>query len=152
MPEEARCRREAAADGRHVHVHTHQVSFEGTVWVGAEVDLADALDLDTALSAGATRLADLGSTASLDVRRSEALRERARRQLTLDLAPHPETPARDVVLHVHVSEDAITAPNSGPDSRPEARLYLARVANTGTFVDAEQVRAWCGAPGTRVTV
>src|SRR6188472_129989 len=31
-PEEARRRREAAADGRHVHVHTHQVSFEGTVW------------------------------------------------------------------------------------------------------------------------
>src|SRR3954470_3163750 len=37
MPEEARRRREAAADGRYVHVHTHQVSFEGTVWVGAEV-------------------------------------------------------------------------------------------------------------------
>src|SRR3954452_497736 len=122
MPEEARRRREVAADGRYVHVHTHQVSFEGTVWVGAEVDLADALDLDTALSAGAARLADLGSTASLDVRRSEALGEIARRQLSLDLDTHPETPARDVVLHVHVSEDAITAPNSGPDSRPEARL------------------------------
>ena len=38
---------------RHAHVHTDQVSFEGTVWVEAEVDLADALDLDTALSAGA---------------------------------------------------------------------------------------------------
>src|SRR3954452_21451848 len=122
MPEEARRRREAAADGRHVHVHTHQVSFEGTVWVQAEVDLADALDLYTTLSAGATRLADLGSAASLDVRRSEALGEMARRQLSLDLDTHPETPARDVVLHVHVSEDAITAPNSGPDSRPEARL------------------------------
>ena len=73
MPAEARRRREAAADARHAHVHTHQVSFEGTVWVEAEVDLADALDLDTALSVGAARLADLGSTASLDVRRSEAL-------------------------------------------------------------------------------
>src|SRR6185503_7347615 len=52
MPEEARRRRDAD-DGRHVHVHTHQVSFEGIVWVQAEVDLADALDLDTALSAGA---------------------------------------------------------------------------------------------------
>ena len=55
---------EAADDGRHVHVHTHQVSFEGTVWVDAEVDLADALDLDTALSVGAARLADLGSANS----------------------------------------------------------------------------------------
>src|SRR3954449_8780438 len=114
MPEEARRRREAAADGRHVHVHTHQVSFEGTVWVGAEVDLADALDLDTALSAGAARLADLGSAAALDVRRSEALGEMARRQLTLDLDTTTEseaTPARrQVVLHVHVSEEAISTP------------------------------------------
>ena len=63
----------------------HQVSFEGTVWVEAQVDLADALDLDTALSVGAARLADLGSTATLDVRRSEALGEMARHQLALDL-------------------------------------------------------------------
>src|SRR3954453_20330896 len=157
MPEEARRRREAADDGRHVHVHTHQVSFEGTVWVEAEVDLADALDLDTALSAGAARLADLGSAASLDVRRSEALGEIARRQLTLDLdldttdtrteIPAP-TPGRQVVLHVHLSEDAIT----GPATQHDARLHLARVANTATFVDPEQVRTWCGHPGTSVTV
>ena len=128
MPEEARRRREAAADGRHVHVHTGQVSFEGTVWVQAEVDLADALDLDTALSAGAARLADLGSAASLDVRRSEALGEMARHQLSLDLDTGTETtpaqaPGREVVLHVHLSEDAITAPRT-------AKLHLARVANT----------------------
>ena len=115
MPEEARRRREAAADGRHVHVHTGQVSFEGTVWVQAEVDLADALDLDTALSAGAARLADLGSVASLDVRRSEALGEMARRQLSpgprhdhRDAEPDPVR--REVVLHVHLSEQAIAAP------------------------------------------
>src|SRR3954453_22736042 len=62
MPEEARRRREAADDGRPVQVHPHQVSLEGTVWVEAEVDLAHALDLDTALSACAARLPDLGST------------------------------------------------------------------------------------------
>ena len=144
MPDEARRRREAAADGRHAHVHTHQVSFEGTVWVEAEVDLADALDLDTALSVGAARLADLGSAASLDVRRSETLGEMARHQLALDLdtATNP-APARDVVLHVHLSEQAITAPE---------KLHLARVANTRSFVDADQVRAWCGHPGATVTV
>ena len=128
MPEEARRRREAAADGRHAHVHTHQVSFEGTVWVEAEVDLADALDLDTALSEGAARLADLGSTASLDVRRSEALGQMARHQLALDLDTSPDTgtetetpaptpgrtPGRQVVLHVHLSDQAITAPDTGP--------------------------------------
>ena len=102
MPDQARRRREAAADGRHAHVHTHQVSFEGTVWVEAEVDLADALDLDTALSVGAARLADLGSPASLDVRRSEALGQMARHQLALDLDTHHRDPG----------------PDSGPDSRP----------------------------------
>ena len=120
MPDEARRRREAAADGRHAHVHTDQVSFEGTVWVEAEVDLADALDLDTALSAGAARLADLGSAASLDVRRSEALGQMARHQLALDLdtstdtrtetRPRPRLRRRQVVLHVHLSEQAIAAP------------------------------------------
>ena len=148
MPEEARRRREAADDGRHVHVHTGQVSFEGTVWVQAEVDLADALDLDTALSACAARLADLGSVASLDVRRSEALGEMARRQLTLDLdttIQRETTPVRrEVVLHVHLSDQAIAAPGE--------KLHLARVANTRSFVDADQVRAWCRHPGTTVTV
>src|SRR4029078_3368157 len=137
MPEEARRRREAAADGRHVHVHTGHVSFEGTVWVRAEVGLADALDLDTALSAGAARLADLGSAASLDVRRSEALGGMARRQLGLELHSGAETttaqaPVREVVLHVHLSDHAITSPDS--------RLHLARVTNTRSFVDADQTR------------
>ncbi len=151
MPAEARRRREAAVDGRHAHVHTHQVSFEGTVWVEAEVDLADALDLDTALSVGAARLADLGSTASLDVRRSEALGQMARHQLTLDLetttdtgiTPVP-TPARQVVLHVHLSEQAIAT--------PDEKLHLARVANTRSFVDVDQVRTWCGHPCVQVSV
>jgi hypothetical protein len=168
MPDQARRRREAAADARHATVHTHQVSFEGTVWVEAQVDLADALDLDTALSVGAARLADLGNTATLDVRRSEALGQMARHQLALDLdstgdaattndTAHDtatpvtpatpvtrQAPARQVVLHVHLSAEAITT--------PDARLHLARVANTRNFVDAEQVRGWCGAPGAQVTV
>src|SRR6187200_3550403 len=148
MPDEAKRRREAAADGRHAHVHTHQVSFEGTVWVEAEVDLADALDLDTALSVGAARLADLGSAASLDVRRSEALGQMARHQLALDFETKTETTRarREVVLHVYLSEDAITAPAT------DDRLHLARVANTRSFVDADQVRDWCRAPGVQVTV
>ena len=90
MPAEARRRREAAADGRHVHVQTRQCP-RGHRWVQAEVDLADALDLDTALSAGAARLADLGSAASLDGRRSEALGEMARHQLALHLDTTTDT-------------------------------------------------------------
>ena len=34
----------------------------------------------------------------------------------------------------------------------DEKLHLARVANTRSFVDADQVRAWCGHPGATVTV
>ncbi len=117
-------------------MHTGQVSFEGTVWVQAEVDLADALDLDTALSAGAARLADLGSAASLDVRRSEALGEMARRQLSLDLDTttddrHRTGPGREVVLHVHLSEDAITAPGREAAPGPGGEHPLLRRRRPG---------------------
>ena len=109
------------------HVHTGQVSFEGTVWVQAEVDLADALDLDTALSVGAARLADLGSAASLDVRRSEALGEMARHQLALDLDTGTETtPAQ-----ARPGGGAARAPLRGRDhGTRRSTLHLARVANT----------------------
>ena len=149
MPDQARRRREAAADGRHAHVHTHQVSFEGTVWVEAEVDLADALDLDTALSVGAARLADLGSTASLDVRRSEALGQMARHQLSLDLdtshrdhAPRRRRRRGRSCCTSTSPSDAITAPGRPSCTWPGWRT-------PARFVDADQVRAWCGVPGTR---
>ena len=48
------------------------------------------------------------------------------------------------MLHVHLSDQAIAAPGE--------KLHLARVANTRSFVDADQVRTWCGVPGTTVTV
>ena len=43
-------------DTRHVAVHTDQVSFTGTVALTGELDLADALQLDQALAAGAEQL------------------------------------------------------------------------------------------------
>ncbi|MDQ6641743.1 MAG: HNH endonuclease, partial [Actinomycetota bacterium] len=85
MPAVARRRRQQAADGRHVGVHTEHVTFEGTIWVEGELDLADGLDLDAALGHGAAHLAALGSQDTLDVRRSTALGDLARRQLALDL-------------------------------------------------------------------
>ena len=106
------------------------------VWVEAEVDLADALDLDTALSVGATRLADLGSAASLDVRRSEALGQMARHQLALDLDTTTDTTpdkasGRQVVLHVHVSEDAIAAPDETAAPGPGSEHPLVRGRRAG---------------------
>jgi hypothetical protein len=117
------------------------------VHVEGDLDLADALDLDQALTAGAARLAALGCEDSLDVRRAHALGELARgTDPTLPLPAHGR--GHEVVLHVHVTPDALTdSDDSGRHDR-----HLARVDNTRSFVDADQVRTWCGTPGTTVTV
>src|SRR6185503_10829409 len=80
MPEEAERRRRQAQDGRCFTIDTRQPSLNGTSTVFRELDLADALDLDAAVTAGAQALKDLGSTQSLDVRRATAVRDLARRQ------------------------------------------------------------------------
>ena len=85
MPDLAEQRRRAAADGRHFTIDHDHVSFAGTSFVSGELDLADALDLDDAIRSIAGDLADLGCEEPLDVRRSLAAGELARRQLALDL-------------------------------------------------------------------
>jgi hypothetical protein len=167
MPEEAERRRRQAADGRSFTIDTQQPSLTGTSTVYGELDLADALDLDAAVAAGAQALKDLGSTQSLDVRRATAVGDLARRQLTLDL--NPDTAAasakesgtkdaddaegtkptvrkpRQVVLYVHLAEAAVTpgAPLAG---------VFGRVENTRGPVHAEQIRQWCGNPDAEITV
>ena len=117
MPDQAAEDARKAADGRHFTIEHQQVSFDGTSQIHGELDLADTLDLDAALTQGAETLKVLGSTESLDVRRSLAAGQIARNQLALDLhAPSPsdETQTgrrpkpRQVVLHVHLSQAAIT--------------------------------------------
>ena len=81
MPAEAEARRLEHADGRYFTVESRQVhSFDGTLAVHGELDLADALELETAIQAVAAQLKELGSTESLDVRRSMAVGELARRE------------------------------------------------------------------------
>ena len=137
-PAQAEQRRLESADNRHVTIYTNHVGFDGTVHLQGELDLADALDLDAALSDGAARLAELGCQDSLDVRRAHALGELAR-----STDPTLPLPGREVVLNVHVSDTAITS-DEGP--------HLARVENTRSFVSVDQVRTWCGTPGTTITV
>ena len=99
-----------------------------------ELDVADALDLDAAVTAGAEQLKALGSTDSLDVRRAAAVGELARHQQTLDLnadhgddtddggsvaAAAPRRQARQVVLYVHLSDAAVTDPRLGDLGRLE---------------------------------
>src|SRR3954447_25688173 len=87
MPAEVERLAAASWDKRHVTVYDQLVSFTGTMTVAAELDIADALDLEAAVQAGAQQRADLGSTEPLDVRRAQAIGDLARGQTALDLQP-----------------------------------------------------------------
>ena len=150
MPDQALEDAQRAADRRHVTFHHQQVSFAGTTLVEGELDLADALDLDAAITRGAEQLRLAGSTESLDVRRALAAGDLARHQLALELDTDDDsgsatsTKPRQVVLYVHLSEAAITGTSSV--------LNFARVENHRRGVTADQVRTWCANPDTIVTV
>jgi hypothetical protein len=163
-------------DPRHVTINDEDVHFAGTMRVEAELDIADALDLGHAVTRGAAALKALGSTESLDVRRAKALGDLARTQTALDLltggpapgrasGPDPDArrqgedvgppaggradgpclpAAREVVIHAHFdasTEGATTV--FGPTGRIEEGQRL---------VLLDQVKAWCGDTGTKVTI
>ncbi|HEY0902978.1 MAG TPA: HNH endonuclease, partial [Marmoricola sp.] len=128
-PIEAEHRRLLAAEDRFFDIDTHNPSLDGTTTVRGELDLADALDLDHAVTTGAQQLADLGCTETLDVRRAMAAGALARGDLML--APEPaetDRPARkrQLVLYTHLSESA-----------------LAGVENTRSHILVAQVADWC---------
>ena len=97
--------------------------------VEGDLDLADALDLDAALAADAHQQLLLGSTESLDVRRSIAAGNLARNQqhprpqLDADDQPTAGVAGVQVVLHVHLERRRrSSAPAGSPGSRrPPAR-------------------------------
>ena len=136
-------------DPRHVTIHDDDVHFAGTVRVEAEVDIADAIDLDRAVAHGAATQAALGSTQSLNARRAKALGDLARTQTALDLAgagaDREHLPAaREVVLHAHF--DASFSGETtvfGPTGRMEEGQRL---------VLLDQVRDWCADSRTKVTI
>src|SRR3954449_6792769 len=132
MPEFAAERRDRASEQRYFTIDHDQVSFAGTSRVHGELDLADALDLEDAVRAGAEQLKALGNEESLNVRRSLAVGMLARRQEAFELGvvstdrsharcstpenggvvsrlagPCASTPGRDVVLYVHLSEEVL---------------------------------------------
>ncbi|MFD1251234.1 DUF222 domain-containing protein, partial [Nocardioides ginsengisoli] len=78
-PERAEAERAAAADQRYVDID--QPNTNGQASISGLLDAADAHDLDDAIARRATLLGSLGSEASLDVRRSQALGEIARADL-----------------------------------------------------------------------
>ncbi|GAA5143457.1 HNH endonuclease signature motif containing protein [Nocardioides marinquilinus] len=135
-PEEAERRRQEAAERRQVDIRLNglDVPINGTVEIAATLDVADAIDLEAAVQAGAQQLADLGSTETLDVRRSQALGEMARAQLALDLDTEPGA-GRGVTLYAHLD-----ATDAGV------------LDNTQTPVLIEQIKQWCATAGTKVAV
>ncbi len=142
-PEQTEADRLAAAEVRHLDVDLAQVTVAGTVHVEGDLDLADALDFNTALAADAHAQLLLGSTESLDVRRSIAAGNLARAQGTLELpidqpAPTPPRRKREVVLHVHLADAALLGAGG-----------LARVQETKGPVTVAQVRQWCANPDTQ---
>ncbi len=139
----------AVPDARHVTVHDQDVAYAGTVRVEAELDLADALDLDHAVRLGAQSLRALGSEASLDARRAEALGQLVRRQLALDLHGTSEGPspvARRLDLHVHLAATA------ADDTGTLTLDPLARLEEGQRQVLLDQVMRWCADSHTRVVV
>ena len=145
MPETATQEAIQAADTRSFVIDHRQVSFAGTSRVYGELDLADALDLDAAVTARASHLKELGSALGRDARRAAAVGEIARADLTLDLptpgpapapAPAPDEQehtheqrtvrgTRQTVLYLHLSADALAD-----------RTVVGRVENTGDLVTA----------------
>jgi len=122
-PAEAEKRRRQAADAQHVD---------------GDLDLADALDLNDAITAGAAELGRLGCEESLDVRRSLAAGAIARRELTLDLKTDQPTPPgrkRELVIYVHLSDAGV-----------------AGVENIRSAISVEQVKEWCAGTNTHVTI
>ena len=138
-PDEAEARRQAAAEARRVDVHTRDADRTGTVEVTATTDLADALDLETALAHAAAELAANGSTEPLDVRRSRALGVIARHYLGDALnTGHQSGPLvtpRQLVIHVHLRDQA-----------------TGRCDTTKAPISVHQVQGWCTHPDTQVVI
>jgi hypothetical protein len=142
-----------AVDPRHVTVNTDDVHYAGTLHLEADLDIADALDLDRAVAHHAATQKALGSELSLDARRAKALGELARTQTALDLHTTGESEstesdglpaAREVVIHAHfdasMSGDATVF---GPTGRME---------NGQRLILLDQIKSWCDDSRTKVTV
>ena len=147
-PETTEAERLAAAESRKVDIDLANVGVDGVARVDAALDLADALDLETAVADLAHQLLLAGCRESLDIRRSLALGLLARGDHALDLGPDTPPPTRrQIVLHAHIAAEAVRgAAGAG------GAVDLARVHEVLQAITAEQVRQWCGNPDTSVTV
>jgi len=128
-------------------------------------DLKDCLDFTAAVSQIAAALAHAGCPESLDVRKSMAVGvladpHRAAEMLDRQGPPGPDPTAgsadaadararrkarrrKQMVLHVHLFQDAVTSPSCGD---------VGRLEELDLLVLTEQIREWCGRDDTHLTV
>ena len=170
MPEQLAAEVEAAQDRRNVTFVVDQVSFDGTMHLEADLEIPDALGLAQAVKDGAARLAELGSTDTLDGRRATALGDLARHQLAFGFGLDDNDRGKDgaslarntagrapattqIVLHAHLSADAILTPDAGRGQTDGDVALTGYIEQAGSRVlSAEQIRAWCGRPDVQITV
>ena len=140
-------------DPRHATIHDDDVHFAGTMRLEAELDIADALDLDRALAHGAAvaegaRLRCVaGRPPFRRPRRPRPHPDRARppRRGAAGARDVDDLPAaREVVLHAHfdASLDGLSTV-FGPTGRMEEGQRL---------VLLDQVKDWCADSRTKVTI
>ncbi|PKH43814.1 protein of unknown function [Nocardioides alpinus] len=141
-------------DPRHATIDTDDVHYAGTLHLEADIDLADGLDLDRALTHGAAVQKALGSDLSLDARRAKALGDLARTQTALDLFSQGKTGskdsdglpvAREVVVHAHFDAEFM------PDGQTMFGL-TGRLENGQRLALLDQLKSWCGDSRTKITV
>ncbi|GAB3085856.1 HNH endonuclease signature motif containing protein [Nocardioides zeae] len=180
-PETTEAERHAADGDRYLSIELGEVGYadpltgtlRGTVNVHGSLDLADALDLERSIAHVARQLGELGCDPNIDIRRSMALGEIARRcdgvttleydagDGTTETEPRrAQRTRREVVLFVHLDHAAITGTLNGIGPGIDTctgmtGIDLARLDTPGAprgAVTVEQVQSWCGSPDTRVTV
>ncbi|WP_344771660.1 DUF222 domain-containing protein, partial [Nocardioides daeguensis] len=125
-PEQAETDRKNAAEQRHFDIG--EVDEHGLVHLDGLLDAADGYDLNLAVARRAEVLGKLGDDSSLDVRRSKAAAELARRDLALDLLI-PEDLEGPGVSRLAGARTSTTGEPEGPGV---SRLAGARTSTTGT--------------------
>ena len=144
-------------DPRHVTIDKDDVHFAGTLHVEADLDLADALDLDRALAHGAATQKALGSDLSLDARRAAALGDLARTQTALDLFTQGHTGARSRRQRRAAGRPGGRAARPLRRRRPTADGQTVfgptgRLEEGQRLVLLDQLKGWCGDSRTKITV
>jgi hypothetical protein len=152
-----------SVDPRHATLNDRDVHYAGTMHFEADLDIADALDLDGALRHGAEMQKALGSAESLDVRRAKALGDLARTQTALDLHTQGTTDsrgqdglpaAREVVLNVHFDVTPVQDSDDEGDSTVVRTVFgpTGRLEERQKLVLLDQVKAWCADSRTKITI